>query len=413
MNAPRVALFADSFHEVNGAALTCRQLAAFAARKGYDFLTVCCGETDRIEMSSRPWRVEMRRGPMAIPIDRDLQFDPFLFRRRKSILPHIREFRPDIVHITSPGDIGILGAYTAHVTGAALVASWHTNLHEFGGRRLAQMLSWVPGGWKNSFAKLTEDFVLARVLWFFGRAQATLAPNEELRQLIHARTGKPCFPMSRGIDTELFSPARRSRTGGPFTIGYVGRLMPEKNVRFLAEMERDLLAAGAPPFQLLVVGDGSEASWLRANLRNATLPGILRGEALARAYADMDVFAFPSETDTFGNVVLEALASGVPAVVTAAGGPKFLVESGVTGFVAASPRAFTASVLSILRDGDLHARMKAAARPAALDRSWDRMFETQVYSAYRACLAREGATSIGDGRSDSALKPQRPVSELT
>ena len=110
----------------------------------------------------------------------------------------------------------------------------------------------------------------------------------------------------------------------------------EKNVRFLAEL-RGLVAAGSPDFRLVVVGSGSEAGCLRANLRKATLTGILRGEELARAYADMDVFAFPSETDTFGNVVLEALSSGVPAVVTTAGGPKFLVESGVTGFVAAIP----------------------------------------------------------------------------
>ena len=95
---------------------------------------------------------------------------------------------------------------------------------------------------------------------------------------------------------------------------------------------------------------------------------------------------FPRKPILSANVVLEALASGVPAVVTAAGGPKYLVEPGVTGFVAANPRAFTACVLEIMRDPLLHARMRAAARESALRRSWDGMFETEVYGAYRACL---------------------------
>lgn len=116
---PRVALFADSFHEVNGAALTCRQLEAFAARQGYDFLTVCCGERNLVDQAAMPWRVELRRGRLAMALDRDLSFDSLLFLRRYAVLAAVRQFRPDIVHITSPGDVGILGAWVAHSTGAA------------------------------------------------------------------------------------------------------------------------------------------------------------------------------------------------------------------------------------------------------------------------------------------------------
>src|SRR5882757_6224204 len=97
----------------------------------------------------------------------------------------------------------------------------------------------------------------------------------------------------------------------------------------LREIERGLVQAGVRDFRFLVVGEGSERPWLAANVERSELPGILRGEELARAYANMDAFVFPSETDTFGNVVLEAMASGVSPIVGKGGGPKYLVQSGV------------------------------------------------------------------------------------
>jgi glycosyltransferase involved in cell wall biosynthesis len=208
-----------------------------------------------------------------------------------------------------------------------------------------------------------------------------LAPNRELIDLLTKLTGKPAFLMQRGADTILFDPAKRDRTDGVFTLGFVGRVTPEKGVRFLVEIERELIAAGHTNYRFLVVGDGSEREWLQANLKRAEFPGVLQGEALARAYADMDVFVFPSHTDTFGNVVLEAFASGVPVVVTSSGGPKFLVEPGVTGYAAADDAAFISGVKSILGDAELHATMRAAAREYALSLSWDAVFE-KVYQTY-------------------------------
>jgi glycosyltransferase involved in cell wall biosynthesis len=95
-----------------------------------------------------------------------------------------------------------------------------------------------------------------------------------------------------------------------------------------------LTSSGLRNFCFLIVGQGAEQAWLKAQMRQAEFPGVLSGESLARAYANMDVFVFPSRTDTYGNVVLEALASGVPAIVTDSGGPRFIVRSGETGFVA-------------------------------------------------------------------------------
>lgn len=166
----------------------------------------------------------------------------------------------------------------------------------------------------------------------------------------------------------------------------VGRITPEKSVRFLRDLEIGLRATGVPPFRFLIIGDGSEREWLAANLEAADVPGIQRGEELAQAYADMDVFTFPSRTDTFGNVVLEAFASGVPAVVTDAGGPKFIVREGVTGFVARDDSDFIEHTGRLLQDSSLRSEMAAAARRQACGESWDSVFET-VYEGYRMGIA--------------------------
>src|SRR5262249_35339065 len=155
---------------------------------------------------------------------------------------------------------------------------------------------------------------------FYRLAKVLFAPNPELVSMLAERTGRPGFLMGRGIDTGLFSPAGRERSNGDFLFGYVGRLSPDKDGRMVAGIEERLRASGEQNFRFLIVGEGSERSWLQRVMKRADLPGVLRGEELARAYASMDAFVFPSATDTFGNVVLEAMASGVPALVTPYGG---------------------------------------------------------------------------------------------
>src|SRR5262249_4766210 len=134
----------------------------------------------------------------------------------------------------------------------------------------------------------------------------------------------------------------------------------------LRRIEERLLSAGISGFRFHIVGDGTERTWLRSHMKHADLPGVLRGEALARAYADMDVFVFPSNTDSFGNVVLEALASGVPVVVARGGGPKFLVEEGVSGFIAKNDNDFLDRLVKVLSSPSQLNAMKQHARSAAL-----------------------------------------------
>lgn len=382
----RVAFLTDCYHEVNGVGLTSRQFEAYAKRRELPFLCARCGPETQTWQDGSVQAVELERGPFAIQLDRDFTFDLRLYRHLGILRSELLRFQPDVIHVTSPGDLGILGAWLAHELKIPLAASWHTNIHEFAGRRLLKMLHWLPSAMLRPLSAHAEAQVLNAATRFYKIARVLLAPNSELVEMLRARTGKPVFLMPRGSDTALFSPAKRTRKCGPFTIGYVGRLTPEKNVRMLAQIEAALTAAGAQDFEFVIVGEGSERPWLSANMKHAVFTGVLKGEPLARAYANMDVFVFPSETDTYGNVVNEAFASGVPAVVSSAGGPKFLVIPGITGFVAQDAQAFTGAVARVMHDPELHLSMSSAARLQAEKQSWDRVFE-QVYEAYRIAMA--------------------------
>ena len=386
-NWPRVAFFSDSYHGVDGVATTCRNIVAAARRRGLPFLAVHAADRNSHSQDGSLEILELDRGPVSFPLDLHLRFDLLFARHYNQALAAVRKFRADVVHITGPGDVGITGARVAYDLGLPLVASWHTDLHEFAARRLWKFASMLPETQRRGLAYLTHKYVLQACLRFYGIAHVILAPNEEHIKLIGANTGKPVFPMQRGVDAELFSPLKRDVHDRIFRLGYVGRLRPEKNVRFLAEIEEALRRDGIGNYRFVIVGDGSERAWLERNLRRADFTGELFGEALARAYANMDLFVFPSEADTFGNVVMEAMASGTPAVVSSKGGPKFQVQHGVSGFVAGSPEEFIGSIKQIMAAPQLHRSLRAASRLAASRKSWETVLD-ELHEAYQACAWR-------------------------
>jgi glycosyltransferase involved in cell wall biosynthesis len=337
--------------------------------------------------------LDLKRGPVSFTIDRRQKHDLALWRYRHLLADRFRSFKPDLVHITGPSDIGQLGAYVAHVMRLPLVASWHTELHKFLATRLEKLLAIGPAGLRRGITGFVERRALDALIRFYKIPRAILAPNEEIVEVLQRRTRKPVYLMRRGVDNDLFTPDRRDSNCPAFTLGYVGRLTPEKNVRLLVDVEHALLARGRTDYRFLIVGDGYERPWLECNLRNAEFTGILTGDQLARAYANMDLFLFPSRTDTFGNVVLEALSSGVPVVVTADGGPKFLVNQGLTGAIASDDRQFVERVLSLMGRGTLHEQMRKQARRFACSHSWGAVFDL-VYRAYVASLNQPVAAHL-------------------
>ena len=415
LRVPRIAYFPDSFHEVNGVAHTSRNFTAYARRHDIPMLCVRAGHTTRLlPPDGSVEALELGRSPLAVHLEKDLSFDPLFSRYSDLISATVRAFRPDVIHITGPSELGLFGAYFAHQLNVPLVASWHTNLHEYAARRM-RWLSRHLGRAGAGIEHAVEAVTLQISAQLYRRAQAIYAPNPTLCALLERTIHRPCHLMQRGVDTDLFTPTRRTRLLNDTEInqpvlGYVGRLSVEKNVVLLPKVDAQLRTLGITP-RWLIVGHGAEEDHLRGALPNAELPGVLRDEALATAYANMDLLIFPSHTDTFGNVVLEALASGVPVIVTPHGGPAHILRSAgqsaaqsaiaptptccdrcrAAAQIAADPTPgriaddenFATAIAAVLNDPTTHRAMRAASRTYAQRCSWDSVFD-QVLAAYPA-----------------------------
>jgi glycosyltransferase involved in cell wall biosynthesis len=368
---------------VNGVANTMRQLEQHLIKRGTPAMMFRFSPSPDVRRQTEFTAFELGRGRLRIPIDSDYDFDLLFLRHLARIREMLEEFRPTVIHVTGPGDCGILGTLLAWKLGVPLVASWHTNIHEFAARRAAAVADrLLPGGELSWIAAAIERTVLSLACRYYRAARHILAPNVELAELLGRRTGRPVSAMPRGVDCERFDPCRRSRTDGNLVFGYVGRLTPEKNVRLLADIGRSLRAAGHE-FDITVTGEGPERDFLAQHVPGVRFTGVLRGAALAEAYANLDLLLFPSHTDTYGNVALEALASGVPVLATSTGGPKYLIEDGVTGWVASSDEHFAELAVDAARQPARLQAMRPAARQAALKRGWDEAF-TNVLDAYQA-----------------------------
>ncbi len=384
---PRVAYFPDSFHEVNGVAHTSRHFEAFARRRNLPFLCVRAGDrAPALVEEGNVWTLELPRGAFSFALEKDLRFDPAYLRHVPLIGDVLERFQPDLIHITGPSEIGLVGAGLAHHLELPLAASWHTNVHEYAARRSNWFLRLLPERQSAATGKTIEDLAMAAVSFFYSGARVLYAPNPGLCERLQQATGRPCFLMPRGVDADLFTPAKRSRDSADaqHVLGFVGRLSIEKNVALLVEVQEELEGMIGPNFRFRIVGHGAEEAWLRQRLPRAEFTGVLKGEELAAAYAGMDLFVFPSHTDTFGNVVLEALASGVPAIVTPDGGPATIVRNGDTGCVVVDEE-FAAAIAGLLANPQRHTDLREAARAYALSAGWDSVFEG-VYAGYETML---------------------------
>ncbi len=405
----RVAFFPDAYNEVDGVANTSRHFEAFARNRELQFLTVHAGPRNEVVTTGSVTRIQLSRSPLTFPLDRTHQFDLTFWRHYRVAAALMREFNPDVVQITGPSDVGMLGALVAYRLGVPLAATWQTNLHQYARTRLSRPLSFLPDSLSVKLLSAVERWTLRAAIRFYKIPRLLFAPNREMVGLLEQMTGKPCLLMSHSVDTAAFSPDFRDREGGPFTFGYVGRLTAEKNVRLLAGIEHALLARGHRDFRVVIVGDGAEREWLQKHMQQAEFTGVLTRRDLSRAFANMDLFLFPSETDTFGLAVLEALASGVPAIVSSIGGPRGTVQHGKTGYVANNLEQFAGFADRLLTQRELLLAMRLAARLYALSTSWDVVFEN-MYKAYERFFYASNGNRLGIPESqESEMRPATRV----
>ncbi len=282
----------------------------------------------------------------------------------------------DAVHVCTPGPVGIAGALVARALGLPLIGSYHTELTAYAGMRsgelrIAQAMAAVVGVFYSSC-----DTVLS----------PSSASDRALAQI--GIEGPRVMRWDRGVDTDRFDPDLRDlapRRSERVDVLYSGRITREKGVELLAE---SFLAAKAqdPRLHLTLAGGGPEQERLAESLgEHATFLGWLDGDALARAYANADIFLFPSSTDTFGQVILEAQASGVAVVAVAEGGPLSLIEDGVTGLLRnPDAEALSQAVLELAASPARRAELAGAAVRQARMRTWERTLELLAEGYWRA-----------------------------
>ena len=362
----RIALLTDTFDEINGVTNTYHQLVTYCEKNDIRLDLFCPTQEKDSDEEAGTVKIHRVRQTAKIPVYSDLSFD------LKLISPRIGMYfvnnRFDIIHASSPGNMGLQALTLSYYHRLPLVGVYHTALPEYAeetalkvGKKLIPTLK-RTGFWEN----LTWHFIKG----YYNQCDLVFSPSEHIRKVLEDRLKTEVRIFSRGIDLEQFNPRyREERTG--LNVLYVGRVSVEKGLDDLVYAFEDIDNAN-----IIFVGDGPYRKELEERARrNFVFKGFLRDASLSAEYASADLFVFPSRTDTFGNVVLEAMASGLPVIVTDRMAPKELVEDGRNGFIVRDREEMREKIGLLLRDSALRKKMGETSRQLAEKRTWNAVFE--------------------------------------
>ncbi|UTW06923.1 glycosyltransferase family 4 protein [Pseudomonas benzenivorans] len=371
-----IALISETFvPEINGVANTLARLAAGLRARGHHLQLV------------RP-RQDGDRGPQdaeqllltqgwPLPGYPGLQWGQ---SARHKLQRQWRRRRPDVLYIATEGPLGLSALRAARRLDIPVVSGFHTNFQQYTGHYGLSLLARALTGYLR---------------WFHNRCRMTLVPSLSQQQDLQRRGFERLELLARGVDAQLFHPAKRSpdlrQSWGleddDIAVLHVGRLAAEKNLGLLATSFRALQAAHPRRrLQLILVGDGPARASLQQQLPDAVFCGLQRGEALAAHYASGDLFLFPSLSETFGNVVLEAQASGLGVVAFDQAAAAQHIRHGHNGVLAGAgdEQGFIAAAQWLLEDRENLRRARLNARQHAAQQGWDAIverFEQQLRSA--------------------------------
>lgn len=360
----RVALFTDTFYpQVNGVARTLKKLTDHYDKRRIEYKVFTPDFQDKGE--NYPNVHSFTSFPFFLyPECRTAIANP------KTIRKQLMDFSPTLIHVTTPLTMGLYGIRGAKKLDLPLVASYHTHFDVY--LNYYKMMWASPLLWKY-------------MKWFYSHADRILVPSEETRMHLIKQGFTDLSIWGRGVDCTTFSPKKRNtslrdkyKIDKKYILLYVGRLAPEKDLDTLEKTIKHLPGEVKDRVQWLIVGDGPLKNDLmdKTQGENVIFTGYLTGEELAEAYASSDLFVFPSASETFGNVVLEALASGLPAIVADRGGVTNIVEHDHTGRIAEAHRyqSFIHHIIESLDESRL-IYMKRKALQMAERQSWDAIFE--------------------------------------
>ncbi|MFZ7134193.1 MAG: glycosyltransferase family 4 protein [Eubacteriales bacterium] len=278
-------------------------------------------------------------------------------------------FKPDVIHLMTPAGLGLAGLRYAQEKSLPVVSSYTTSFDEY---------------LKYYNLKFLNPLLWTLFRWFHNSCQINFCPSHDTLQILNAKGIENLKIWSRGIDTETFNPIHRSNAlksnlniHDKITFLYVGRLAREKDLDIFMESIHIINKQFADDVKFVITGDGPYAVDLKKDApKNVVFTGYITGKALSALYASCDIFAFPSSTETFGNVVLEAMASGLPVIGVNSGGVKDSIIDGYNGFLC-TPRdteSFSQSIMRFIEDSTLINEMSVNAREYTLKKSWNNIF---------------------------------------
>ncbi|MBX7151665.1 glycosyltransferase family 1 protein [bacterium] len=375
----RVALFTGNYQCVrDGVALTLNRLVKFLDSRGVHVMIFSpyidkpavepFGNLETVPSVTIPGRKEYR----------------FSLGLPQHTLAKLQNFNPNLIHVSTPDALGLSAIRFAKSRRIPMVGSYHTH---FTGYLKYYRLGWLEKpGWQF-------------VRWFYKQCRHVYVPTPSMAAELRKHNVAPDIRLwSRGVDTELFEPDKRDwnwRRKLGFNdhdkvVLLVSRLVWEKNLSVFVNVMQEAMKTDRS-IKTLIVGDGPARTELQRQLPQACFTGTLSGEILAKAYASSDMFFFPSETETFGNVTLEAMSSGLPVIVANATGSVSLVQHGATGFAAEPKRIemFVQYILQLSRSSSLREHMSKAARQKAMTLPWEKINSELLDNYYQALRSSE------------------------
>ena len=365
----RIALFSEVYWPmVSGVGITLTRLADALEARGHAVRVYSAAYPIPAEAVDRP---EVHRSPcVPMPLYRDVQW---AFPRQREIEEDLAAFGPDLIHVATEVSMGLSGAKAARRLGVPMVASAHTDYQKYA--------EWYGVPWVLGAAWLY-------LRWFYGRAERVFCPSRVYQDFLRSKGIERTALWTRGVDPAQFHPSFRSeefrrRLGlapGDLLVAYVGRVAREKDIGLLLDVWPEI-AARHPRATLAVVGQGPlEGSIRKRRLPRVHVTGLLQGKALSEAYASADVYTFPSPTETFGNSLLEALASGLPSIAADTGGVLEFARHGENAWLTRTGdrAALDAGLDRLLGDPALRSRLREGALRTAGERRWDLVYDRLV-----------------------------------
>jgi glycosyltransferase involved in cell wall biosynthesis len=377
----KIAIFTDTFYpDVNGVAKTLKRFTHYLDHQCISYKIFAPHSVSNDYISNHIHRFKSL--PFFLYPECRLAIPNFL-----QIKSEIEQFSPDLIHVATPFTVGLSGVYFAKKLDIPLVGSYHTDFNDYLHYYDLQFFS--KPLWKY-------------MKWFHSPFKKLFVPSNDTLEKLNSRGFSNLEIWPRGVDCQLYHPKyektivrNRYEISTKFVLTYVGRLAPEKDLKTLMKIADSLPPEINKHIHWLIAGDGPLLDELKSAAQpNMTFTGYLKGIELAEVYSATDLFIFPSSTETFGNVVLEALASGTPVIGANSGGVKNIISTGVTGYLCTPGNAedFTTRIVQLLNHDRLRVEMGENARQYALTQKWEEIFDDMIN--HYSIVVKNPATKI-------------------